>query len=115
MWWVVMYLQTASLLKLSFCHWISAHGHVKSEVSIDYQGGVLTQMLQCSMVDGNVISFSASDFPLELFGRDSSHHRRLCHKWAVQSHHNVWVLPMLVWKGCCEPFCGCMQSGCELH
>ena len=45
------------LLKLSFCDWISEHGHVKSGVSIVYQGGVLTQVLQRSMADSNVISF----------------------------------------------------------
>jgi len=50
------------LLKLSFSDWISAHGHVKSGVSIVYQGGVLTQVLQRSMADSNVIAFGASDF-----------------------------------------------------
>ena len=49
------------LLKLGFSDWISAHGHAKSGVIV-YLGGVLTQILQHSMVDSNVISFSASDF-----------------------------------------------------
>jgi len=57
MWWVVMYLDRATS-----SNWISAHGHVKSGVSIVYQGGVLTQVLQRSMVDSNVISFGAGDF-----------------------------------------------------
>ena len=36
------------LLKLSSSDWISAHGHVKSGVSIVYHGGVLTQVLQAA-------------------------------------------------------------------
>ena len=47
------------LLKLSFSDWISAHGHVKSGVTIVYKGGVLTQVLQRSMADSNVISFQS--------------------------------------------------------
>jgi len=45
------------LLKLTFSDWISAHGRVKSGVSIDHQGGVLMQILQRSMADSDVISF----------------------------------------------------------
>ena len=47
------------LLKLSFSDWISAHDHVKSGISIVYQEEVLTQVLQRSMADSNVISFQS--------------------------------------------------------
>jgi len=102
------------LLKLSFSDWISAHGHVKSGVSIVYQGGVLTRILNAAW--WTVMWFpSVPVISFENCSKDAAPSPRnsVTNVWC--NLINIQVLPKLVWKGGCEQFYGCMRSESELH